>query len=39
MGHLSMSYDHIADADMLTAVDPAHRQDPACTPGLPVSGG
>ena len=37
--HLSMPYDHIADADVLTALDPTHRQDPACTPVLPVSGG
>jgi triacylglycerol esterase/lipase EstA (alpha/beta hydrolase family) len=37
--HLSMPYDHIADADVLTALDPAHPQHPACTPILPVSGG
>jgi triacylglycerol esterase/lipase EstA (alpha/beta hydrolase family) len=37
--HLSMPYDHIADADVLTALDPADPQDPACTPVLPVSGG
>jgi triacylglycerol esterase/lipase EstA (alpha/beta hydrolase family) len=37
--HLSMPYDHIADADVLTALDPAHPQDPACTPVLPVAGG
>ena len=37
--HLSMPYDHIADADVLTALDPAHPADPACTPVLPVSGG
>jgi triacylglycerol esterase/lipase EstA (alpha/beta hydrolase family) len=37
--HLSMPYDHIADADVLTALDPAHPQRPACTPVLPVSGG
>jgi triacylglycerol esterase/lipase EstA (alpha/beta hydrolase family) len=37
--HLSMAYDHIADADVLTALDPAHPQHPACTPVLPVSGG
>jgi len=37
--HLSMPYDHIADADVLTALDPAHPQHPACTPVLPVSGG
>jgi triacylglycerol esterase/lipase EstA (alpha/beta hydrolase family) len=37
--HLSMPYDHIADADVLNALDPAHRVKPACTPVLPVSGG
>jgi triacylglycerol esterase/lipase EstA (alpha/beta hydrolase family) len=37
--HLSMPYDHIADADVLTALDPAHPQHPVCTPILPVSGG
>ncbi len=37
--HLSMPYDHIADADVLTALDPAVPQHPACTPVLPVSGG
>jgi triacylglycerol esterase/lipase EstA (alpha/beta hydrolase family) len=37
--HLSMPYDHIADADVLTALDPADRQHPPCTPVLPVSGG
>lgn len=37
--HLSMPYDHIADADVLTALDPAHPQKPACTPVLPISGG
>jgi triacylglycerol esterase/lipase EstA (alpha/beta hydrolase family) len=37
--HLSMPYDHIADADVLTALDPADPQDPPCTPVLPVSGG
>jgi len=37
--HLSMPYDHIADADVLTALDPAHAQHPPCTPVLPVSGG
>jgi triacylglycerol esterase/lipase EstA (alpha/beta hydrolase family) len=37
--HLSMAYDHIADADVLTALDPADPQHPACTPVLPVSGG
>src|SRR4051794_25801673 len=37
--HLSMPYDHIADADVLTALDPAHPAHPACTPVLPVIGG
>ncbi len=37
--HLSMAYDHIADADVLTALDPANPQHPSCTPVLPVSGG
>jgi triacylglycerol esterase/lipase EstA (alpha/beta hydrolase family) len=37
--HLSMPYDHIADADVLTALDPAHPQHPLCTPILAVSGG
>ena len=37
--HLSMPYDHIADADVLTALDPDHPQHPACTPVAPVVGG
>jgi triacylglycerol esterase/lipase EstA (alpha/beta hydrolase family) len=37
--HLSMPYDHIAAADVLTALDPAHPVKPLCTPVLPVSGG
>jgi triacylglycerol esterase/lipase EstA (alpha/beta hydrolase family) len=37
--HLSMTYDHIADADVLSALDPAHPMHPACTPVLPVQGG
>jgi hypothetical protein len=37
--HLSMPYDHIADADVLTALDPAHPQQPACTSVLPIIGG
>jgi len=37
--HLSMPYDHIADADVLNALDPAHEVAPACTPVLPVAGG
>jgi triacylglycerol esterase/lipase EstA (alpha/beta hydrolase family) len=37
--HLSMPYDHIADADVLSALDPAHPQHPLCTPILPITGG
>jgi triacylglycerol esterase/lipase EstA (alpha/beta hydrolase family) len=37
--HLSMPYDHIADRDVLNALDPAHKVAPACTPVLPVTGG
>ena len=37
--HLSMPYDHIADADVLNALDPAHPFTFTCTPVLPVSGG
>jgi triacylglycerol esterase/lipase EstA (alpha/beta hydrolase family) len=37
--HLSMAYDHIADADVLTALDPQHPVRPACTPVAPVVGG
>jgi triacylglycerol esterase/lipase EstA (alpha/beta hydrolase family) len=37
--HLSMPYDHIADADVLNALDPAHQNAPACSPVLPVVGG
>ncbi|HEY4451749.1 MAG TPA: alpha/beta fold hydrolase [Solirubrobacteraceae bacterium] len=37
--HLSMAYDHIADADVLTALDPTQPVTPACTPVLPVLGG
>jgi len=43
--HLSMPYDHIADADadadadVLTALDPAHPMHPLCTPIAPVVGG
>jgi triacylglycerol esterase/lipase EstA (alpha/beta hydrolase family) len=37
--HLSMPYDHIADRDVLNALDPAHQVAPACTPVLPVVGG
>ena len=37
--HLSMSYDHIADADVLTALDPQHPVRAACTPVAPFVGG
>jgi triacylglycerol esterase/lipase EstA (alpha/beta hydrolase family) len=37
--HLSMPYDHIADGDVLNALDPAHAVMPACTPVLPIIGG
>lgn len=37
--HLSMPYDHIADTDVLNALDPAHRFTFTCSPVLPVSGG
>jgi triacylglycerol esterase/lipase EstA (alpha/beta hydrolase family) len=37
--HLSAPYDHIADGDVLNALDPAHEVTPACTPVLPVIGG
>lgn len=37
--HLSMPYDHIAAADVLTALDPAHPRGFLCTPILPTSGG
>ena len=37
--HLSMPYDHIADADVLTALDPAHPDVAPCTPVAPVTGG
>ena len=37
--HLSMPYDHIADQDVLNALDPANAVTPACTPVAPVSGG
>jgi hypothetical protein len=36
---LSVAYDHIADADVLTALDPQHPVTPACTPVAPVVGG
>jgi triacylglycerol esterase/lipase EstA (alpha/beta hydrolase family) len=37
--HLSMPYDHVADADVLTALDPLHPRHPLCTPILPTEGG
>jgi triacylglycerol esterase/lipase EstA (alpha/beta hydrolase family) len=37
--HLSMPYDHIADTDVLNALDPRHRVTPRCRPVLPVIGG
>lgn len=37
--HLSMQYDHIADIDVLNALDPAHQEAPPCYPVAPISGG
>jgi len=37
--HLSMPYDHIAAADVLTALDSQHPVTPACTYVAPVAGG
>jgi triacylglycerol esterase/lipase EstA (alpha/beta hydrolase family) len=37
--HLSMPYDHIADLDVLSALDPAQPQTPACAQVAPVLGG
>ncbi|HEY3434855.1 MAG TPA: alpha/beta fold hydrolase [Solirubrobacterales bacterium] len=37
--HLSMPYDHIVGADVLTALDPANPRKFLCTPILPISGG
>jgi triacylglycerol esterase/lipase EstA (alpha/beta hydrolase family) len=37
--HLSMPYDHIADADVLTALDPRHPVKPRCSSVLPIRGG
>jgi hypothetical protein len=34
-----LAYDHIADADVLTALDPTHPQHPLCTAIAPVVGG
>jgi triacylglycerol esterase/lipase EstA (alpha/beta hydrolase family) len=36
--HLSMPYDHIADGDVLQALDPS-TPGPACSPVAPVNGG
>ena len=36
--HLSMPYDHIADGDVLQALDPSAPA-PTCTPVAPVNGG
>lgn len=37
--HLSMPYDHIVGADVLTALDPANPRKPICTPIAPIAGG
>jgi triacylglycerol esterase/lipase EstA (alpha/beta hydrolase family) len=37
--HLSMPYDHIVGADVLTALDPAHPRSFWCTPIAPTAGG
>jgi triacylglycerol esterase/lipase EstA (alpha/beta hydrolase family) len=37
--HLSMPYDHIVGADVLTALDPANPRKPLCTPIAPIAGG
>ena len=37
--HLSMPYDHIVGADVLTALDPAHPRGFLCTPIAPTAGG
>jgi triacylglycerol esterase/lipase EstA (alpha/beta hydrolase family) len=37
--HLSMPYDHIADIDVLNALDPAQQKAPACYPVAPINGG
>jgi triacylglycerol esterase/lipase EstA (alpha/beta hydrolase family) len=37
--HLSMPYDHIVAADVLTALDPANPRRPLCTPIAPIAGG
>jgi triacylglycerol esterase/lipase EstA (alpha/beta hydrolase family) len=37
--HLSMPYDHIVGADILTALDPANPRPVICTPIAPIAGG
>jgi triacylglycerol esterase/lipase EstA (alpha/beta hydrolase family) len=37
--HLSMPYDHIVGADVLTALDPLHPRGFFCTPIAPTAGG
>jgi triacylglycerol esterase/lipase EstA (alpha/beta hydrolase family) len=37
--HLSMPYDHIVGADVLTALDPANPRPVICTPIAPIAGG
>jgi triacylglycerol esterase/lipase EstA (alpha/beta hydrolase family) len=37
--HLSMPYDHIADRDVLNALDPTHAVAPSCSLILPIAGG
>ncbi len=37
--HLSMPYDHIVGADILTALDPANPRKFLCTPIAPIAGG
>ena len=37
--HLSMPYDHIVGADVLTALDPPHPRGFLCTPIAPTAGG
>jgi hypothetical protein len=37
--HLSMPYDHIVGADVLTVLDPLHPRGFLCTPIAPTAGG
>jgi len=37
--HLSMPCDHLADAVVLNALDPAHRVPLRCAPVAPIVGG